>query len=123
MEESVGEQENQSSIKLESDVLNSIRHTFQTLDETNSRQVAKSKLQVLCASICRDIGVTFDTQHLTDFKSSSTTITFQDFIQYLQSHLLVKGGQDVYVSSCSYSLEWQSAFLISELDHFSTSIC
>lgn len=97
MEESDGEKGNQPSVKLESDVLNSIRHTFQTLDETNSGKVAKSKLQVLCASICRDIGVTFDTQHLTDFKSSSTTITFQDFIQYLQDRLLVKGRLDINV--------------------------
>jgi len=95
MEESDGEKENQPSIKLESDVLNSIRHTFQTLDEANSGKVAKSKLQVLCASICRDIGVTFDTQHLADFKSASTTITFQDFIQYLEDHLLVKGRLDI----------------------------
>ena len=99
MEESDAEnsKEKQSSVKLESDVLNSIRHTFQTLDETNSGKVAKSKLQVLCASICRDIGVTFDTQHLTDFKSTSTTITFQDFVKYLQGHLLVKGRLDIYV--------------------------
>lgn len=98
--------ENQSSVKLESDVLNSIRHTFQTLDETNSGKVAKSKLQVLCASICRDIAVTFDTQHLVDFKSSSTTITFQDFIQYLQDHLLVKAQAETIDYSKVHKLCW-----------------
>lgn len=103
MEEGDGENENRPSVKLESDVLNSIRHTFQTLDETNAGKVAKSKLQVLCASICRDIGVTFDTQHLADFKSTSTTISFQDFIQYLQDHLFVKGRLDVNVWSRSYN--------------------
>lgn len=97
MEEGDGEKGKLSPVKLESAVLNSIRHSFQSLDETSSGKVAKSKLQVLCASICRDIGVTFDTQHLTDFKSPSTTITFQDFIQYLQDDLLSKGKLSIYV--------------------------
>ena len=89
-----GSEETESTrlpVKLESIVLNSIRHSFQTLDETNSGKVAKSQLQVLCASICLDIGTSYDAQHLADFKSPSTTLNFQGFVEYLEDHLLSKG--------------------------------
>ena len=91
MELSEETEEKQRPVKLESVALNSIRHSFQTLDENNSGKVAKSQLQVLCASICRDIGAIYDAQHLADFKSSSTSLNFQDFTEYLQDHLLSKG--------------------------------
>ena len=86
-----GETEELRPVKLESVVLNSIRHSFQTLDECKSGKVAKSQLQVLCASMCLDIGAIYDAQHLTDFKHPSTTLDFEDFVEYLQDHLLVKG--------------------------------
>lgn len=85
-------EEKQPPVQLETVVLNSIRHSFQTLDENHSGKVAKSQLQVLCASLCFDcIGAVYDAQHLTDFKSPSTTLNFQDFMEYLQGHLLLKG--------------------------------
>lgn len=96
MEEQDEEKGKQSPIKLESDVRNSIRHSFLLLDETSSGKVNKSKLQVLCASLCRDVGLTFNTQHLVDFNSPSTSITFQDFIQYLQNELLSQGTLNIF---------------------------
>ena len=81
----------QRPVELETVVLNSIRHSFQTLDEANSGKVAKSQLQVLCASISLDIGTNYDAQHLADFKSPSTMLNCQDFLEYIQDHLLSKG--------------------------------
>ena len=86
-----GSEDNRLPVKLESVVLNSIRHSFQTLDETNSGKVTKLQLQFLCASICLDIGTNYDAQHLSDFKSPLTTLSFQDFVEYLEDHLLSKG--------------------------------
>lgn len=77
--------------QFETVVLNSIRHSFETLDEANSGKVAKSQLQVLCAGICLNIGATHDAQNLTNFKHPSTSLSFQDFVQYLHDHLRVKG--------------------------------
>ena len=94
MEGSEETDETRRPVKLETVVLNSLRHSFQTLDEVKSGRVAKSQLQVLCASICLDVGTSYDAQHLADFKSPSTTLNCQDFLEYIQDHLLLKGGLD-----------------------------
>ena len=78
-------------VKLESDVVNSIRHSFVTLDESGSGEVAKSQLQVFCASVCRDFEITFDAQDLSNYKPDSSNMSFQDFIEYLQACLLPRG--------------------------------
>ncbi|XP_074624495.1 switch-associated protein 70-like isoform X1 [Acropora palmata] len=96
MEEKVEiEAEELQPVQFESVVLNSIRHSFEILDEANSGKVAKSQLQVLCAGICLNIGATHDAQNLTNFKHPSTSLSFQDFVQYLHDHLRVTAQAEI----------------------------
>ena len=78
-------------VKLESEQINSIRAVFETLDDSHSGQVAKSRLQVLCASLCRDCDVPFSSENLVEYKGGQTSLTCRDFLDYLQEDLLPKG--------------------------------
>ena len=87
-------------VKLESEQINSIRAVFETLDDSRSGQVAKSRLQVLCASLCRDCDVPFSSENLVEYKGGQTSLTCRDFLDYLQEDLLPK-GESSFVSDRS----------------------
>lgn len=95
------EEQKSRPVKLEYEQINGIRHAFDTLDEGNVGQVSKSKLQVLCASICRDLGVNYSADDLTNFKeNSSSSLSCRDFVEYLQEELLPKGK---FLKACELS--------------------
>ncbi|KAK3751516.1 hypothetical protein QZH41_019089, partial [Actinostola sp. cb2023] len=84
-------------IKLETEVKNSIRHTFEALQLRNGQnasegEVAKSKLQVLCATISRDIGVPYSSEDFDNFKQEKKSLSCGEFVDYLEDELLPKGG-------------------------------
>lgn len=91
------EEEKPRPIKLETEVKNSIRHTFEALQNSNGRnslagEVAKSKLQVLCATISRDLGVPYSADDLNlKFKDLKKSLSCGEFVEYLEEHLLPKG--------------------------------
>ena len=85
------EEQKPRPVKLEYEQVNGIRHAVETLDEGKVGQVAKSKLQVMCASICRDLGVSYSAEDLTSFRDETTSLSCRDFVEYLQEELLPKG--------------------------------
>ena len=78
-------------VRLETEQLNSIKAAFQSLDESNTGQVAKSRLQVLCASLCRDCEIAYTTDDLDAYKPGQKTMGSGDLVDYLQEELLPKG--------------------------------
>ena len=85
------EEQKPRPVKLEYEQVNGMRHAVETLDEGKVGQVAKSKLQVMCASICRDLGVSYSAEDLTSFRDETTSLSCRDFVEYLQEELLPKG--------------------------------
>lgn len=97
MEPNSVEEEKPRPVKLETEVKNSIRHTFEALQNSNGRnslagEVAKSKLQVLCATISRDLGIAYSADDLNlNFKEDKKSLSCAEFVEYLEEHLLPKG--------------------------------
>ena len=86
-------------IKLETEVKNSIRHTFEALQLRNGQnasegEVAKSKLQVLCATISRDIGIPYSSEDFDNFKQEKKSLSCGEFVDYLEDELLPKGKRN-----------------------------
>jgi hypothetical protein len=106
MEANNTEEEKPRSVKLETEVKNSIRHTYEALQDSNGRnslaagEVAKSKLQVLCATISRDIGIPYSADDLNlNFKEEKKSLSCAEFVEYLEEVLLPKGERQLEESN------------------------
>ena len=80
-----------SEITLEVEVANGIKYTFVTLDEANSGEVAKSQLQAVVANVCRAIKTTYTAEDLDSYLSPRENLTVFEFLDFLETKLLVKG--------------------------------
>lgn len=83
-------------VKLNAEVKNSIRHTFEALQLSNGRnstsgEVPKSKLQVLCATISRDFAIPYSSDDLDNYKADKKSLSCGEFVDYLEDELLPKG--------------------------------
>ncbi|KXJ28917.1 switch-associated protein 70 [Exaiptasia diaphana] len=86
-------------VKLNTEVKNSIRHTFEALQLSNGRnsasgEVPKSKLQVLCASISRDLTIPYSSDDLDNYKADKKSLSCGEFVDYLEDELLPQGKND-----------------------------
>lgn len=96
MEEPTQEMEEIVPIKLGTEVKNSIRHTFEALQQNNGKtsitgDVAKSKLKLVCANISQDLGIAYSSDDLDNFKADKKSLTCGEFVDYLEDELLPKG--------------------------------
>jgi len=97
MEDQAQEVEEKVPVKLGTEVKNSIRHTFEALQQSNGKnsatsdEVAKSKLQLVCANISQDLGIAYSSDDLESFKTDKTCLSCGEFVDYLEDELLPKG--------------------------------
>ena len=78
-------------ITLDPEVANGIKHAVATLDETNSGKVAKSQLQAVVANVCQAIKTPFVSDDLDEYLPETTDLSVSEFLEFLQTKLLVKG--------------------------------
>lgn len=83
-------------VKIDTEIKNSIRHTFEALQLKNGqnndiKEVQKSKLQLLCASISRDLAISYTSEDLENYKDDKNSLSYTEFLDYLENELLPHG--------------------------------
>ena len=96
MEDQSQEVDEKAPVKLGTEAKNSIRQTFEALLESNGKdtvegEVAKSKLQLLCANISQDFGIGYSSDDLDNFMADKKSLSCGEFVDYLEDELLPKG--------------------------------
>ncbi|XP_048582989.1 switch-associated protein 70 [Nematostella vectensis] len=109
MEENSPEDAQDGRFTLRTEVKNCIRHVYEALADANGAdetgKVAKSKLQLLCATISRDTSIPYLADDLTNFKENETSLLYTEFIEYLEERLLVKASETIDQSKIQ-QLSW-----------------
>lgn len=80
-----------SNVSLEVETANGIRHAVVTLDESNAGEVAKSQLQAVVANVSRAIKIIYTAEDLDNYLPEKEKLTVVEFLDFLESKLLVKG--------------------------------
>ena len=71
---------------------NSFKHAFTVLDVSKSGSLGKSQLHVVCANICRVLGMKYLSENFETFKGQDCkTLTWEEFLGFLERHLLQEG--------------------------------
>lgn len=90
-DETVTEDGTKANVALEVETANGIRHAFATLDESGCGEVPKSQLQALVANVSRAIKIAYVSDDLDDHLTERENLTVAEFLDFLESKLLVKG--------------------------------
>ena len=78
-------------ITLDTEVANGIKHAVATLDESSAGKVAKSQLQAVVANVCQAIKTPFVSDDLDCYLADDTELSVSEFLEFLETKLLVKG--------------------------------
>ena len=79
-------------VSLHTDVANGIKYAIATLDENESGKVAKSLLQAVVANTCQAFGISYVSDDLDGHLPEQTELSVSEFLEFLESKLLVKGA-------------------------------
>ena len=71
---------------------NCLKHALRVLDSQNVGCFAKTQLQVFYASICNVLNLKYNAEDLILFKVEKTHLMFEEFINFIEDDLLVKGS-------------------------------
>lgn len=90
-DEVVTENGTKAHVPLEVETANGIRYAVATLDESRSGEVSKSHLQAVVANISSAIKTPFVSDDLDSYLPEKEKLTVVEFLDFLESRLLVKG--------------------------------
>ena len=78
-------------VTLDTEVANGIKHAVVAMDESRSGRVAKSQLQAVVANVCQAIKTPFVSDDLDEYLPEHTDLSVSEFLEFLETKLLVKG--------------------------------
>ena len=90
-DETVTEDSTKANVSLEVETANGIRHAVATLDESGCGEVPKSQLQAVVANVSRAIKIAYVSDDLDNYLMEKENLTIVEFLDFLESKLLVKG--------------------------------